>query len=241
MSFQHHESCPRCGSKDNLARYADGSAWCFGCHYHERATHAPRAGSVVPSELPEHPRLPDDCGTQFSEDAVAWLAKYHLRIPEAIYHGVVYSPSRQQIIYQMGNVWQARNLNPEVAAKRKCFTSGDVNECHHIYGHSDHRSTGGHVRESSEVLVIVEDPVSAMRIASLCPSMPLLGSHLATKRLNAVAGLYKRLAFWLDSDKLKESRAMAERAKLIGIETCVIYTDLDPKEYPQSELKEILK
>jgi twinkle protein len=33
--FIRHESCPSCGSKDNLARYADGGAYCFGCEYHE--------------------------------------------------------------------------------------------------------------------------------------------------------------------------------------------------------------
>lgn len=34
--FLHHEPCPSCGSKDNLARYADGGAYCFGCKYVER-------------------------------------------------------------------------------------------------------------------------------------------------------------------------------------------------------------
>jgi twinkle protein len=29
--FVRHEECPNCGSKDNLARYADGGAFCFGC------------------------------------------------------------------------------------------------------------------------------------------------------------------------------------------------------------------
>jgi len=33
--FLHHEPCPACGSKDNLARYSDGHAWCFGCNYRE--------------------------------------------------------------------------------------------------------------------------------------------------------------------------------------------------------------
>lgn len=32
-----HEPCPQCGSRDNLARYADGSGHCFGCKYNERA------------------------------------------------------------------------------------------------------------------------------------------------------------------------------------------------------------
>ena len=34
--FVRHEPCPACGSEDNLARYSDGSAYCFGCEHHEK-------------------------------------------------------------------------------------------------------------------------------------------------------------------------------------------------------------
>lgn len=34
-AFLRHESCPKCKSKDNLARYTDGHAYCFGCHHYE--------------------------------------------------------------------------------------------------------------------------------------------------------------------------------------------------------------
>ncbi|WP_241688201.1 hypothetical protein [Vibrio cholerae] len=39
-NFLHKEPCPKCGSKDNLARYDDGHAHCFtnGCDYFEPAT-----------------------------------------------------------------------------------------------------------------------------------------------------------------------------------------------------------
>ena len=35
--FIGHEPCPKCGSKDNLARYSDGHGYCFstGCEYWE--------------------------------------------------------------------------------------------------------------------------------------------------------------------------------------------------------------
>ena len=33
--YTHKEPCPNCGSKDNLARYSDGHAWCFGCGHYE--------------------------------------------------------------------------------------------------------------------------------------------------------------------------------------------------------------
>ena len=34
--FVGKEPCPKCGSRDNLARYSDGHGWCFGCGHHER-------------------------------------------------------------------------------------------------------------------------------------------------------------------------------------------------------------
>ena len=34
--FLRHEPCPECGSRDNLARYADGSGYCFGCGHYEK-------------------------------------------------------------------------------------------------------------------------------------------------------------------------------------------------------------
>ena len=33
--FVAHEPCPSCGSRDNLSRYSDGHAYCFGCEYYE--------------------------------------------------------------------------------------------------------------------------------------------------------------------------------------------------------------
>jgi twinkle protein len=35
--FIQHEPCPSCNSRDNLARYDDGHAYCFGCNYRERS------------------------------------------------------------------------------------------------------------------------------------------------------------------------------------------------------------
>ena len=35
--FLRHEPCPSCGSKNNLARYDDMHAYCFGCNYYEHS------------------------------------------------------------------------------------------------------------------------------------------------------------------------------------------------------------
>lgn len=241
--FLFNGPCPRCGSKDNLANYADGSKWCWGCHYREPRTTSPYVlgkGKDVSSDVSENPRMPEDASTQFSAGAVEWLAGFHLDIPTAISRGVVYSESRDQIIYQLGNVWQARNLREggsQGNSKRrfsKNFTSGNVNECTHIYGALEVN------RGRLVQLVIVEDPVSAIRVAALQDAMPLLGSHLATSRLNSVAGLYNSVVLWLDSDKLKEARDIAGRFKLVGVTARVVWTELDPKVYTNEEIMEIL-
>lgn len=244
--FIGHESCKSCGSRDNFARYDDGGGFCFGCHYHERATHAPmrHMGNTTENDWRGVRPIPGDIGHDFSQACVEWLGRFHVDIPTAIRNGLVWSPRNEQLIFQLGNCWQARNFGGFWLEKfGKCYTSGDVNECLHIYGSGGLRSDGNEGLGRSE-LVIVEDPVSALRIASsgsLCDSMPLLGSHLASARLNAVAGLYERLVFWLDSDKYKEARSMADRAKYIGRSTNVIYTDDDPKCYTNEQIKEILQ
>ena len=49
-----HEPCPKCGSRDNLARYDDGHGHCFGCNYHEPATKGeatPKRSAPVSSKI----------------------------------------------------------------------------------------------------------------------------------------------------------------------------------------------
>lgn len=55
--FLRHEPCPACGSKDNLARYVDMSAYCFGCKHHEKSPEKP-SGDFSRSSKGE-PRMAD--------------------------------------------------------------------------------------------------------------------------------------------------------------------------------------
>lgn len=49
-----HEECPKCGSRDNLARYDDGHGYCFGCKHYESPTgEATEALQKSPSTLVE--------------------------------------------------------------------------------------------------------------------------------------------------------------------------------------------
>lgn len=244
--FVSHESCPRCGSRDNLGRYDDGSAFCFGCKYWEPPTHAPRRLAEDDNNLKKDVlTLPDDTNTAFSQEAVAWLSQYHLSVEEAIKAGVRWSESKQQLIFLLEDgCWQARNFYEAAAKKRKYFTAGNVNDSIKIYlAHSSNRE-GPRCweEESGNTLAVVEDCVSAIRISGAgTNAMPVLGSHVSRQKLTRLARLYSRLIIWLDHDKLNEARGLSTSARMLGLDTKVIYTDLDPKCYTNEQLKEYLQ
>lgn len=70
-NFVQKEPCPACGSKDNLARYDDGHAHCFGCsHYEppsdrESKTERKKVTGLLPlgdfKDLPKRGLNADDC------------------------------------------------------------------------------------------------------------------------------------------------------------------------------------
>jgi hypothetical protein len=243
--FVEHTACPRCGSRDNLARYSDGSYWCFGCHLLGRASDS---GYIHHNEThsqlkEEYVSLQPDLCFDYPGHVVSWLARYGISVGEAIKHGWKYSPYWDQLVFifndEEGNpaCVQARNFRK--GAKTKYYNQGSPSNVLPVF----YPKREGEAGEGMDVaIVVVEDALSASRIASSCPSMPCLGSYLPSHKLMALKRLkFNRLITWLDSDKLKESREIAQRAKWLGFDTRVVYTELDPKEYSNEEIKAYLQ
>lgn len=132
-TFLKHTACPRCGSRDNLAVYDDGSAFCFGCRYTERPN---RPSFVVDRPLKPVSTMPDDVVQEYPQHVLSWLAKYDITLQELLERKVYYSPSKDQLIFTWWNdnsciFWQARNFSKK--AKVKCFTSGNHSDMLLIY------------------------------------------------------------------------------------------------------------
>jgi hypothetical protein len=229
-TFVRHEPCPACGSRNNLARYDDGSAWCFGCHYKERRTQA-----VFNQKETKSVTSSDDLCNDFPGHVVEWLARYDVSVAEALKHGWKYSPRFDQLVFNFcdeeGNVLVSQARNFRAGAKTKYFNQGSPADVLPIF----FGPTGG------RSLVIVEDAVSAAKIARQCDAMPCLGSYLPAKKLARLRPFYEFLVIWLDADKLREAREMAYMAKWIGFSTKVVHTELDPKEYSNDEIAGYLK
>jgi hypothetical protein len=240
--FVKHEACPRCGSKDNLGRYSDGSAWCFGCHYREKADRIPVIDEKYLEKEHQSITLSDDLCNDFPEHVVGWLAKYHVPVEEAIKHGWKYSPKWDQLVFTFadadGNVACSQARNFRQGAKTKYFNQGSPADVLPIFHCGRAVGMGA---SNSRALVVVEDAVSAARISRQCDAMPCLGSYLPVRKLTALKLLnYESITVWLDSDKLKEAMEIADKAKWIGLSSKVVHTELDPKEYTDQEISKFL-
>jgi len=248
--FVKHEACPKCGSRDNLARYSDGSAWCFGCHYRERGDRSPFVGERDRQTETSTNRngghnglqLPDDVTNILGNPASEWLAQYSIPMESCLRAGFCWSPFWEQLLMPFydedGNLCciQAKNFNPKRASKAKYYNTGEKSESRTIYG----ADTSGN-RGSSGVLVLTEDAVSALKVSAVADAKPLLGTSIPREQIAGFKPLYNRLVVWLDADKWREGRAIADQAKLLGMETKTLLTDKDPKEYSVEDIKGLIQ
>ena len=233
--FLHHTACDACGSSDALGHYSDGGQYCFSCGYTIRPNISGyvREVEVEPEKII---KVPSDISNEYSEEALQWCNQYGIGVDDLIKHRVKWSKYYNQLIFIYEKVdhkgigvVQARNFTP---GARKYFNQGDMKEVLPIYHHSD----------DEESLVIVEDAISAIKVSRQYDAMPLLGSSLMLHKVPQIkrAG-YRRVVMWLDHDKYKEAQGIATKFQLLGLSTYVMATDLDPKCYPDDEIKYKLK
>lgn len=239
--FQTHEPCPKCGSKDNLARYEGGSGYCFGCGFYEPGTgYRPRkddadglqqlASSSGQSKTLVRPP-PDDCDFGgYPERVIEWIAKYGLSVRDLIFRDVAWSKKREQLIYQFYGegddlvLWQARNFRDGTTHKDRFFTGGSPADVIATY-----RS-----RKKTDAACLVEDCISGIVVANSgsADGIPCFSAAMSEKKLARIAKLYRKVYVWLDQDKLKESQKIARQLGLMGVTTRVLHTAEDPKCYP---------
>lgn len=231
--YTHHGPCEICGSRDNRAWYDDGSSFCFGCRKPSRAT---KPGFLFnKDEEVEYVKLPDDCTFPYNGPGYDWITSFGITVSEILHNKILWSEQRQQLIFPFYHekkllAFQARNFAP--SSTIKYFTRGKLNEVYNIYSRSVEKTTR---------LVLIEDCVSAIKIARQVDAMPCLGSDLPIDKINRLADLYDSFLIWLDYDMYPRAWRLQDRFKLLGKEAHVISTEQDPKMYNDEEIKGYLK
>ena len=227
--FKHHEACPKCGSKDNLGRYDDNSAYCFGCKHTEFGNRfIPKIEETTEKKL----SLPHDATSQINKVAVDWLNQYEITPEERIRYRMLWSESKQQLIFPMFDgesnllAWQAKNFATPI--KSKYYSQGKIHDLLYFCG------------KKLSPIILVEDLVSAIKIGRIASAMPLFGSEASTQLLMRLKTHCNSVILWLDSDKWKNSHDIVNRAKSIGLPAMSVFTNLDPKEYTVEKIKYFL-
>ena len=237
--FQRHEPCHACGSRNNLARYKSGSAYCFGCGYYEGSKRPLFSFDDMPSDdEPDRKavKLPDNCTTAFSQEVLEWVKQYGLSTIELIKAGCLYNSYWDQLVFPFYDgdrrlvLYQARNFEVLRRQQRKYFTQGDVAQVLPIY----------QCNSRSRTLVLVEDCVSAIKLSRYCDAMPCLSSNLPKAKLMRLRVLYDSLIIWLDGNMYDNAMKLAKQAELLGFSASAVYTVEDPKSVDDTEIKDII-
>ena len=246
--FSHHERCPSCAERgddsqgDNLGVWQDGHKFCFKCGHHESAEGGSLsniADRLEKQQKKETPKsgivsLPVDFDTVLPPVAVDWLSQYELTAKEISDNHIGWSNEDHSLVYPVfdsyGNLLMVQRRR-FIKGRARFHTSGFPEDVFHILG-----NTSNSVR-----VVVVEDLVSAIKVARVAPSLPLWGSNISAKRAHKLSQVFDELVIWLDADKAEY--AMRKRVALAPFfgRVSTKVTEQDPKKYSTSEIKEILK
>lgn len=227
MAFIKHTNCPKCGSRDNLAEYTDGS-YCFGCGYTLNNTNLESIRKrLSPAITGDFDPLDLDVDNNIPTKAMQWLLQYGITKTDSNTYGVGWNQEQQMLVLvNTPEYYQGRNFKDYGP---KYITRGKKPLI--FYGVSD-------------TLVCVEDVISAIKIQksnkNVC-TIPLLGSIMPLKLTETILERFKNVKIWLDRDKAIEAVKMARNLKQKGINADVIITPNDPKEYNTEEINQWLK
>lgn len=253
--FVKHTSCPHCGSRDNLGVYSDGSVFCFGCHYAARGTTSPWVGERNGKTEECDDKLHIRGTTAIDARAVSWLASYGISVHECLHHGFRWDEQWEQLLFPLyredGSLCclQAKNFNLQRASKAKYYNTGDKTEHRTIYSNRGHGTVSQeqvsfplpeHVRAGKSTCCLTEDLISSVKVSHVCDAYPLLGTSITKEVLVWLSKRYTSLVVWLDDDKWREGRGIADAAKLLGLSATALLTPLDPKCYDEQTIKEYL-
>lgn len=108
-----------------------------------------------------------------------------------------------------------------------------------------YRSSTGYVggrKSDRRSLVLVEDVLSARKVAAITDSMALLGVNLRPKALEWIINEgYDDIQIFLDGDNSRVKGHARKLAKAVSfLPTRIVETGLDPKDYPEHELRALL-
>lgn len=237
--FIKHESCPRCGSKDNLGVYDDGHKWCFGCTYYvppkdTLSSLNRRLTRQGEEELDTNGIDSSKFDYKLDPIALKWIRKYGITDTEIRFYNILWCQLRHTLVFPVVRdnrivLTNERYFGPDPKHPKYLTFGNKVKEVVYFIGNNITTS-----------VVFVEDFISAIKIRRLVSSMPLFGTSVPETALEWIKGRFKVAGVWLDLDKASESLREASKAS-IYVPTHAILSTADPKELSMNQIDRTLK
>lgn len=231
-----HVPCPKCGSRDNVGRYSDGSEWCFGaCGYYKPPAGMARIRNVIrPNPSGEASAngdivLPSDATYRLQEEHLSWLRKYGITTKEIINYRIMSSASRGLIlpIFDGQGKYLKFFINrPMMVGHPKSIDNGKKPMV--LFGTYENT-------KHPEVVVLVEDYISAIKVSRQFFCVPLFGSMVSADVILKLQKKFKTVVYWLDPDKYIHSvRTMLRYGHVMNSVT--VKSEQDPKEHSDRDI-----
>ncbi len=200
--LSNHSVCPSCGGGHKSKPFCvyDNGYHCFACN---TGKYADRAFSIRPrlvNNIPEFPEYTSNL-SEYKLEALEWLTKYNITeylIHKHSIHSCVDDGSLLFLNIQGDTI---RGYQRRDAVTRLITTQGEKIPM---------------LFESNEdVLVLVEDYISAIRVSKFCDTLCLWGIKIAYDELYAKFKQYDKILVWLDNDTEKPTNSGQKAAAKI--------------------------
>ena len=233
--FVRHEQCPRCAERgadrrgNNLGVWSDGGAHCFSCGYHRSASF--RLKHLIQEEKNDYEKtvLPSDYAKEVPSTAWRWLLQYGL--PYSYWQAYCgYSEKEGRLIFPVGTPTQFSIGRSFTVGASKWKIYGDKSSYVEVLS-----------KQLSEKAILVEDLISAHKVAQVATCIPLFGTSIHDNVMRVLKDLNRPVTLWLDDDQYSLLPKKVNRLQsLLGLSAGYIHTAKDPKEYNIAEITERL-
>ena len=239
--------CPSCGDQHKGKPYCtyENGVHCFSCGYTKSYD---RTFSISESKIPAILAEPNAKSNpaEFSLENLAWLNKYYISNDDIRKHHILEAENGALIFCTIQDnkiVHYQTRLNKPTRI---------------ILSHGTKIPAKSSIE--SDIVVLVEDFISYIRLSEICDVICLWGTKTSYEVLNSLLN-YANILVWLDNDYSKQTNSGQENAKIIcknlsnilqfklkkfGFgdiqlpKVTNIVTSSDPKCYSPSELRQIL-
>lgn len=199
-------------------------------------------GSEGGEQHTEGYRLPGDASPVFPLEVVEWLGKAGLGEEQARAWGWLWSPEKATLyipvekeIHTLGSElagWVLRGFEPK---RYLTLTKASAGFWGLYRGPTGRSGRGGTV-------CLVEDVLSARRVAQVCDALALCGTSLRAEALQwLLREGYAEAVIYLDGDNPQVQMHAREIAKTLGfMDVRIVETGTDPKREPNSSLERLI-